>query len=606
MSVSSGQPSRLFTAIGAGLLVLTGLAPAGVLLSAQSGLSIWPAGVAGGLGVAVCTLLLTENLYCNMAAEARWHVNLLCIAVGGSALFDLVLNADALLFHRVSPLLFEGRASAAILAAPLLALAASRNRGWAAAIHVSRAVVFHSATLVASGLFLLGLALAGEIFRRNGAEWGNVAEVSLISGGVLAIGVMVTSGSARSYLRALVVDHFFSGRYDYRREWMRCITTLSAPETYVGLQTRAIRAVAQVADSPGGVLFVRDPEDAAFRWAGSWNMPAVTLPVPAGDPVVARFRDGNRIAELDAPRDGPDTASPGPDGRDWRAELPRAWLAVPLPHLGRLIGFVVVSRPRAPFRLDDEVFGLLRIVGHEVASHVAEQRATQVLTDTRQLQDYSKRFAFAIHDMKNVSSQLAMLLSNAELHADDPAFQRDMLETVRAASGKMSRMLARLQAREREHGRAIIVPMERLTGIAGAYLRTRGVALSVDHDGRTAGVAMDAASFDAVVSHLLDNAIDVSDGPVRLRVRHEGLSVLIDIIDTGPGMSPHFIRDRLFRPFASTKSDGYGIGVYQARELLREAGGDLLVYSREAAGTTMRVLVPAVGATVAEPAPLSA
>ena len=59
-------------------------------------------------------------------------------------------------------------------------------------------------------------------------------------------------------------------------------------------------------------------------------------------------------------------------------------------------------------------------------------------------------------------------------------------------------------------------------------------------------------------------------------------------------MTPEFIRDELFRPFASTKGGGHGIGAYQARELLREAGGDLLVLSRPDAGTTMRLLLPSV------------
>ena len=66
----------------------------------------------------------------------------------------------------------------------------------------------------------------------------------------------------------------------------------------------------------------------------------------------------------------------------------------------------------------------------------------------------------------------------------------------------------------------------------------------------------------------------------RVEVRHEPLSLVIDIIDQGPGMTPEFIRDELFRPFATTKGGGHGIGAYQARELLREAGGDLLVLSR--------------------------
>lgn len=618
-TVSPERMSRIFSTMGIVVLLLTGLIPLADYASAHS-VSLWSVNSAGRLGIAICNVLLIENLYLNTRGDARWHVNLLCIALGGLFLYDLVLYSDAVLFRRVSPLLYEGRASVTILVAPLLAVAAARNRRWAIDIHVSRTVVFHSATLIASGLFLLGLAGAGEIFRRGGAEWGYVAEVTLITGGVLAIAVLVTSGSARAKLRAMVVDHFFSHRYDYRRQWMQCITTLSAPETYVGLQTRAIRAICEVVDSPGGVLFLRDPEDAAFRWSGSWNMPAVTAPVPVDHPVTGRFRGGDWIVELAVSAGSAGSGRPkpaqalssaegrdDPDAVDPFEEVPRAWLAVPLSHLGRVIGFVIVSRSRGgDFKLDREVFDLLRIVGHEVASHVAEQRATQVLTESRQLHDYGKRFAFVIHDIKNVSSQLSMLLSNAELHADNPEFQRDMLRTVQASVGKITRMLARLQAREREHGRAMIVPMERLTALAASYLRARGTAVSVDHDSRTSSVAMDPASFDAVVSHLLDNAIEVSTGAVRLRVRHESLSVLIDIIDDGPGMTPEFIRDSLFRPFTSTKEKGHGIGVFQARELLREAGGDLIVFSRPPLGTTMRVLLPAVASAVEEAAPLSA
>jgi hypothetical protein len=200
----------------------------------------------------------------------------------------------------VSAELFSGRASITALAAPLIALAAARNRRWDINIHVSRQAVFHSATLVISGVFLLGLGAVGEVFRRTGAEWGLVAEVTLVFGGLLAVAVLLTSGSGRSRLRALLVDHFFSLRYDYRRQWMRCIETLSAPEAYVGLHTRAARALAEVVDSPAGALYVRDPEEVEFRWAGSWNLPAATTAIPPGHPLIAAFRDGDWIVRLDA------------------------------------------------------------------------------------------------------------------------------------------------------------------------------------------------------------------------------------------------------------------------------------------------------------------
>jgi len=608
----------VFVTMGLVAVLMVGGMPLLDLLFLPTPGSVFSLLIASRLVFAVGTLLLIENLYRNSPDDERWHINLLCVALAGLALYDLLLYADAALFRRVSWELFIGRASVTALAAPLIALAAVRNRRWDINIHVSRQAVFHSATLVISGVFLLGLAAVGEVFRRTGAEWGLVAEVTLVFAGLLGVAVLLTSGSGRARLRNLVVDHFFSLRYDYRRQWMQCIETLSAPEAYVGLHTRAARALAEVVDSPAGALYVRDPEEVAFRWAGSWNLPAATAEIPPGHPLVAAFRDGDWIVDLDAI----------PAAREWFAELPRVWLAVPLNHLGHLLGFVVLTQSRAPFKLDREVFELLRVISREVAGRVAEQRAVQVLQQTRELREYSQRFAFVVHDIKNVSGQLSMLLANAERHADNPEFQRDMLTTVRASVARITRLLARLAAGAQERTHALIEPAERIGDVVAAFRRASGAAVTIEGDGGEAGVAIDPDAFDAVVTHLLTNAVEATSGasdgaadgladgasnrassaacPVRVVLRHEALSVLIDIIDEGPGISADFIRDRLFRPFATTKTGGHGIGAYQARELLRAAGGDLLVLSRPGAGTTMRLLLPSVRVPSAETSSVSA
>ena len=108
-----------------------------------------------------------------------------------------------------------------------------------------------------------------------------------------------------------------------------------------------------------------------------------------------------------------------------------------------------------------------------MASRVAEQRAAQILSQTQQLREYSQRFAFVIHDIKNVSGQLSMLLANAEVHADNPEFQRDMLATVRASVGKITRLLTRLQADRQERSHALIDPVERLKEIVDRAHRWR-------------------------------------------------------------------------------------------------------------------------------------
>jgi putative PEP-CTERM system histidine kinase len=550
--------------------------------------------------LAANTVLLVENFYLNTPRDYRWHVKLLCIALGLLAVYDLMLGSDTMLFARVSEPLFAGRASAALLAAPLLAVAAARDRRWKIDIHVSRTVAFHSASLVGSGVFLLSLAVAGEAVRRTriglDGAWGIVAELSLLLAGGVVVALLLFSGAARSMLRRTVVENFYSSRFDYRREWMRCIGILSGAGPHEALATRAVRAVAGMVDSPGGVLLLRDggaaAQEDAFRWAASWNLPAVGDPVLPTDPVIGAFRDGAWIIELAAVPRGLASAAEWPD-------LPRLWLGVPLRHGGRMIGFVLLARPRIAFRLDREVFDLLRNVGQEVASHLAEAQARRSLDEAQQLRAHAERFAFVVHDVKNVAGQLSMLLSNAEHHAQDPEFQRDVLRTVEASVARIRRMLARLEVPEAPVAPRPVRAAPRLRALAEcAHDQGRTVRLSIAEEALS--VAIDPAALDAVLAHLLDNAFDATpSGEVSLALRRDAAAAIIEVIDGGAGMSAEFLRDRLFAPFASTKPGGHGIGAYQARELVRAAGGELLALSRPGAGTTMRIVLPAAAAATA-------
>lgn len=535
------------------------------------------------LALGVYGLTLAENLYRNTSAAARWHINLLCIALGGIFAYSILLYADALLFHRISPVLWSARPVVLIAALPLLAVTTARNRDWAIDIHVSRVVVFHTATLIGGGIFLLALALAGQVLRTLRPGWGDVAEVTLLIGGITVLGVVLSSGSARSRLRRFLSDNFFSHRFDYRREWLKSIEMLSAAHSSV--QTRAIAAVAEIADSPAGLLWVRDIEGSAYQWAGSWNHAAVVAAESADSPFIGLFRDGAWVVQLDQVANPP----------GWLDAIDRAWIAVPLLRQSELIGFIVLTRPRAPTQLNRESFDLLRIIGRQTATHIAEQRYAQTVLDMRQLHEFSNRFAFVVHDIKNVVSQLGLIIQNAEHHLHNPEFHEDVLATVRASVDRMNRMLARLRPRDSASAEGLIAPLDLIQEEIAALRGSQGVVVDVTSDGGTAVVAMDADAFRSVIAHLCKNAVDASDGHVELRLRHDSFRVEIEIADQGSGMPAEFVRDELFKPFRSSKGDGFGIGAYQARELIRAAGGDVLVSSRPGTGTIMRILLPCVG-----------
>ncbi|MBV9537660.1 MAG: PEP-CTERM system histidine kinase PrsK [Acidisphaera sp.] len=569
-------------------LIMAALSFGRVWLNGQTDSYLAAGGIAALLSVAVCAILLVENLWFNTDRILRWHVALACVGLTGLFVYDILRAADTMLSGRVSLQLSAGQPLAALLVAPFFALHVLRNRSRAMPIRMSRTVASHSATLIISGVFLISLSVVGETLHQFRSPWGGVAEVGVLFAGMLAVAVLVTSGSARSWVRAVVVDNFFTHRYDYRTEWNRCIEILSTRDAYSPLHARVVRALAETVDSPAGALFLRDRGGQAFAWAGSWNMPAISQPVMAEHPVVRRFGQAERVVELSALSG--EEALPGAAGE--------SWLALPLGE-DDLLGFVVLARPRATFRLDREVYGVLRTVARMSATFIAEQRVAQELAEANDLQAYAQRFAFVAHDIKNISSQLSLLLANAEVHLHNPEFQRDMLGTVRSSVQKVDVLLRRLQDPGETSGRSVLVPTERLASLVARTPRPAGIGLRLDDDDLPGSVAMSATAFDSVVTHLLGNAVEASQpgGEVTVQLRHDGNRLVIDIVDHGSGMSPEFVRDTLFRPFGTAKRGGTGIGAYQARELLRAAGGDLLAISEPGVGTTMRILLPLIAAS---------
>jgi putative PEP-CTERM system histidine kinase len=277
----------------------------------------------------------------------------------------------------------------------------------------------------------------------------------------------------------------------------------------------------------------------------------------------------------------------------WLSAMDRAWAAVPLSHEGRLAGLVILEHPAIRRRLDWEDFDLFRTAGIQAASWIAEARGQQALADARRFDEFSRRFAFIMHDIKNLVSQLSLVTRNAERHADNPEFRADMIATLQSSVRKMNDLLARLSpgaARESDPPRAVEVP-PLLDAIAAAKQRQHPVRAFAE-----AGlVAMaDPIGLEQAISHLVQNAIDASepDAPVVLRAFESGGDVAIEVIDRGAGMTAEFVRTRLFQPFASTKEQGFGVGAFEAKSLIAAMGGRLEVETRLGDGTRFTLFLP--------------
>ncbi len=539
--------------------------------------------------LAVLGMLLVEQWYRNTPAPQRWGVKFACLGIGGLFAYDFYLYSDALLFRAINQDIWAARGIVNALTAPLLALSAARNPAWELGLAMSRQMLFRSAALLGSAIYLLTMAASAYYLRYFGGAWGPVMQVAYLGGAVLLLASVLFSGALRSKLKVFINKHFYKAIFDYREEWLRFTRALSADGP--GLGERTIQAVAQLVESPAGALWIRR-EQGHCEPAACWNMPAQTASEPAASALCQMLEQRQWVVDV------PEClAHPVRYGQlplpAWAHALPQLWLVVPLMLHGRLFGFVALARPRTRISLNWEVLDLLKIAGSQAASYLAHRESADSLLVARQFESFNRMSTFIVHDLKNLVFQLSLLLSNAEKHKANPEFQRDMLGTLDHSVKKMTALLQRLtRGQTQELASPLLIEQLLLHAVTARGALEPAPTLEIVQGGLT--VLANWARLERVLGHLIQNAVEATakDGRVRVRLLREDDSAVVELGDTGQGMSEQFIRERLFKPFESTKVAGMGIGVFESREYIREVGGELEVSSKPAVGTTFRVVLP--------------
>jgi putative PEP-CTERM system histidine kinase len=544
------------------------------------------------LAMPVLGLMLVEQLFRGVADDSVWNIKPLCLALAGQFIFDIYLFSEALMFNRLDQDAFAVRGLVHAMTVPLLLLATLRSRDWTTKIRLSQRAAFHSATLLMAGIYLLFMASVGYYVRYFGGDWGRALQLALVFAAILGLGVLVVSGSIRAKLRVLVGKHFYRYRYDYREEWLRFTQTLSAQHSPQALGQQVIRGLAAMVESPAGGLWLHEAGQESYRQTARWNIPASDALEMPDAPLVDFLKSSGWVINLEEYR-----CYPGRYGEleipPWLSDLPNAWLVVPLMVGNQMNGFVVLASARTQIDVNWEVNDLLRTAGCQAAGFLANMQATEALLEARKFDAFNRMSAFVVHDLKNIVTQLALMLKNAERHRDNPEFQQDMLMTVEHSVERMRQLMMQLREGATPPGTACGVNLpdviERIRKEKAD--QGRSVELQLQDKLATRG---HADRLERVIGHLVQNALDATDpaGRVGVTLERRGDRAVLQVSDTGHGMSPEFIRERLFKPFQSTKPAGMGIGAYESAQYIRELGGEMLVDSEPGKGTRITVVLP--------------
>jgi putative PEP-CTERM system histidine kinase len=576
-------------------IVLASSGPLALLLSALGIPFFWqPARLVlmAAMAMPVFALVLLEQVFRNATEDSRWNIKPLCLGLSGTYLFDLYLFSQAVLFNHPDDDALSIRGAVHALMVPLLLLSSTRRSDWIAMIRLSPKAAFHSATLLMAGLYLLFISGVGYYVRYFGGEWGRALQLGLVVLALILMMILAMSGTMRAKVRVFLGKHFFRYRYDYREEWLKFTHALSAKNSPEQMGQQVVRGLAEMLESPAGGLWLRVKGETAFSQTARWNLAQISEKEEASSAMCCYMTEGGKVINLEEYRSfsrryGSLKIPP------WLQELPQAWLLVPLMMGDDLIGFVVLARARILFDVNWEVLDLLKTAGQQAASYLAQMQATEALLEVRKFDAFNKMSAFVVHDLKNIVTQLSLMLKNAKRLGANPEFQQDMLMTVENSLDRMRQLMLQLREGATPPGAAFGVNLGAMVRRVQAVCAARGRQLEVDLAANV-DTRGHEERLERIIGHVVQNAFDATatTGSVSLKLERAGGQAKIVVTDTGHGMTEDFIRDRLFKPFQTTKQAGMGIGAYESYQYVQELGGKIEVQSKVNHGTTVTLLLP--------------
>jgi putative PEP-CTERM system histidine kinase len=511
-------------------------------------------------------------------------------------IWDVLVFAHGVVTGSVDMYLWASRAFVATVAVPFLLFAAKRHPNWTETLFVSREFVFYVATLTGISAYLMAIAIGGIAIRERGGEWGAAIQAAYVIAAVLLLVMLVSSQRLRARVRVFISKHFYRNRYDYRDEWLRLIRTLSDSDEKGSIDQRSIQALCAIVGSAGGDLWLDRDGRAVYEPFASWQSPFPKQEFIATSPLVRFIREHQWVIDSRQYEDEPQLYENA--FADENAKLPPNSLIVPLMHQQELLGLMRLDRPAGLRWLNFEDHDLLRTAGRQVAAFLAHDMARERLAETQQFDAYNKLSAFVMHDLKNLLAQQALLVENAKKFRNRPEFVEDAITTIDSGVQRMRRLLWHLQ-------RDSSLDQKRRVELNGLLLRVVSGCSEGSKPpcsftgGPTCWVRARPDQLSSVFTHVINNAQEATIGggvvSVSLAARADG-RVAVEVSDRGKGMTEEFVRRKLFKPFETTKGrSGMGIGAYQAREVVRGLGGEMVVSSEPGRGTTVVIYLPGEG-----------
>jgi len=539
---------------------------------------------------AVMQILLTVGILAGLEGclrtsrdDNRHRVKYLVLGLGGVFLLRFYVLSQILLFNVLSATQVNTLCAGVLIGNVVLALPIARDQLRGARLSVSRQMLYRSTLVGILGIYLFAVAVLGSLLTYLAIPeetfWGSI--VIFVS--ALGLAAMLLSDDVRWRIKRFIALHFYRSKYDYREQWVaftKRLGSLLSPEE-IGLALA--QAVTQAVGTTTTAVYL-ETDDGRYRLRGAAGATAFPHVLDAMQPLPAWLRG----------TDGPMVVPAELLGAGSGLPLVEGLVAVPLRWRTALLGFILLGPQRDGREYGVEDFQFLATVAEQAGGSIATARLAETVAHTREMETFDRLSAAVIHDIKNAVSALALLSRNAASNLDDPEFQRDTISTLVRTVDRMKRLLGRLSSPDEATLRNERVDLAEVVRDAVVPLAAEERIRVVRDIQRVSGIDGDRDALLRVVENLITNAVEAiqGTGTVTVRLREEAGQVVLAVSDTGAGMAEEFRQRFLFSPFRSTKKGGWGIGLYQTKQVIDRHSGEISVDSVEGHGTTFTVRLP--------------
>jgi len=559
----------------------------------------------------VVILINFENTLRSVKEGSKKGIQIPLWGMIGASAFCLFAISQMLLFSRVDLTLLLAGSMVVLVTYTLLFYCALKHELMGVEVYIGRQVVYSSVMLLLVGIYLLAMGLIGKVVQMMGGDAHLFFTILAAFVAIYGLSVILVSRSLRSRIKRFINRNFYKSKYDYRQEWAKFSDSISTKIDLKGLLSAIIEAVTEMMCVKSASILLPQETNHNLIVAEVKNLPDLNgVQIPRDSEFLDWFQKERRPIKIHCLPRREDTAY---YYRKYEKTFERlqskVW--VPLISSDRLVGILSLGEKATGEDYTFEDLELLETVARQSSVAILNAKLSEELMASQELESFYKLSSFILHDLKNAVSMLSMMVENAEAHIKNPEFQRTMLETVSDVAERMKGLMSRISTvpwpgpglgggRSKQ-----AVPNLQLVDI-NSIVKDALKKSKVTHDPRIHVIEhlrkipplrVDPEQIEKVILNLIVNAAEaMPQGGDLILTTKAGDSpcgfVEVTVTDTGVGMSPDFIKYKLFKPFQTTKKKGLGIGLYHCREIVTAHGGEITVKSKLKEGTTFTIRFP--------------